>query len=219
MQRTEWHIFSICTGHRNTPIPQSQRTHGTPTRRASTPSVSQTLPAKSPRKISVGPVSHSISELSERTNSPAPRMRSASPGPSPGKLNIQSVTQNYGTKPPVSPLSPTTGNVNSPGFSGQRTNTVLANTRRSQSPAPVSRLRSPSPVAGINKALQPREQTSKVPRPASPSKRCPSPSPSARSASPGPKRCTSPSFQRAVSMSPAPSRKNSQATLVSNYSR
>lgn len=217
MQRTKWHIFSICTGHRNTPIPQSQRTHGTPTRRASTPSVSQTLPAKSPRKISVGPVSHSISESSERTNSPAPRMRSASPGPSPGKLNIQSVTQNYGTKPPVSPLSPTTGNVNSPGFSGQRTNTVLANTRRSQSPAPVSRLRSPSPVAGINKALQPREQTSKVPRPASPSKRCPSPS--ARSASPGPKRCTSPSFQRAVSMSPAPSRKNSQATLVSNYSR
>eukprot|EP00105_Crassostrea_gigas_P010918 XP_011426369.1 PREDICTED: uncharacterized threonine-rich GPI-anchored glycoprotein PJ4664.02-like isoform X2 [Crassostrea gigas] len=204
------------SGHRNTPIPQSQRT---PTRRASTPNVSQTLPAKSPRKISVGPVSHSISESSERTNSPAPRMRSASPGPSPGKLNIQSVSQNYGTKPPVSPLSPTTGNVNSPGFSGQRTNTVLANSRRSQSPAPVTRLRSPSPVSGINKALQPREQTSKVPRPASPSKRCPSPSPSARSASPGPKRCTSPSFQRAVSMSPAPSRKNSQATLVSNYSR
>ncbi|XP_061162738.1 GAS2-like protein 2A [Saccostrea echinata] len=205
------------SGHRNTPVPQSQRPQGTPTRRASTPSLSQTLPLKSPRKISVGPVSHSISETSERTHSPA-RMRSASPGPSPGKLNTQSVTQNYGTKPPVSPLSPT-GNVNNVNFSGQRTSTVITNSRRSQSPAPVSRLRSPSPVSGINKALQPREQTTKVSRPASPTKRCQSPSPSARSASPAPKRCTSPSFQRAVSMSPAPSRKNSQATLVSNYSR
>ncbi|XP_048763543.2 mucin-2-like isoform X2 [Ostrea edulis] len=205
------------SGHRNTPVPQSQRPQGTPTRRASTPSLSQTLPAKSPRKISVGPVSHSISEASERVNSPA-RMRSVSPGPSPGKLNTQSVTQNYGTKPPVSPISPT-GNVNNISFSGQRTNTVIANSRRSQSPVPVSRLRSPSPVSGINKALQPREQTTKVTRPASPTKRCPSPSPSARSASPAPKRCSSPSFQRAVSMSPAPSRRNSQATLVSNYSR
>ena len=198
-------------------MPHSQRPQGTPTRRASTPSISQTLSVKSPRKISVGPVSHSISETSERSNSPA-RMRSVSPGPSPGKLNIQSANQSNGTKPPVSPLSPTT-NVNTISYSGQRTNTVIANSRRSQSPAPVSRLRSPSPVSGINKALQPREQTSKVPRPASPSKRCPSPSPAGRSASPGPKRCTSPSFQRAVSMSPAPSRKNSQATLVSNYSR
>ncbi|KAK3084221.1 hypothetical protein FSP39_010230 [Pinctada imbricata] len=199
------------TGHR-----QTGGINKTPTRRASTPAVSNSLPtpSKAQRKLSMGPTSHSggynTQNNAQRPASPA-RMRSASPGPSPKTLPSQQVNQNSVTstnKPPLSPLSPN-GTVTNSHILAHRTYSVPSTPRRSQSPVPANRLRSPSPVSATSRSFVSQQKESlqaRLSRPESPAKRASSPT-QGRCFSPSPARgCVSPSPYSSCA-SPGPSRR------------